>query len=56
VPFSSVPSWARSSVWDMWGTDWVGCGRLGVGHRRVFRGGEQVGAGGMVGVLVQLKK
>ena len=34
----------------------VGCGRLEVARRRVFRAGERVGAGGMVGSVSLVDK
>ena len=35
-------------VFGLWGMGGVSCGKLGVVHRRVFHGGEQVGAVGKV--------
>ncbi len=43
-------------MFGLWGTGWVSCGSRRVARRRVFRGGEQVGAGGKVGVVSYVNK
>ena len=43
-------------MFGLWGMDWVSCGSRRVARRRVFRGGEQVGAGGKVGVVSYVNK